>query len=41
MSFRDKSITIKGGIIGAIILPLLFIIPLIITKDPDFVASLL
>ncbi|MBS3081077.1 hypothetical protein J4221_06405 [Candidatus Pacearchaeota archaeon] len=37
MGFKDKSITIKGGIIGAIILPLLYIILLLITQDPDFI----
>jgi len=37
MGFKDRSITIKGGIIGAIILPILYIIPLISTQDPDFI----
>lgn len=37
MSFKEKSITINVGIIGAIILPLFYVIPLLITGDPDFI----
>ena len=37
MNFKEKSPKSKGGIIGAIILPLLYIIPLLITQDPDFI----
>ncbi|MCK4553327.1 hypothetical protein KAT80_03925 [Candidatus Pacearchaeota archaeon] len=41
MSFKDKSVKIKGGIVGAIILPLLYIIPLLITRKPDFIIFIL
>ena len=37
MSFREKSRKAKFGIIGSIVLPLFYVIPLIISKDPDFI----
>ena len=37
MSFQEKTRQAKFGIIGSIILPLLYIIPLIISRDPDFI----
>jgi hypothetical protein len=37
MSFQEKSRRAKLGIIGSIILPLLYIIPLIISGNPDFI----
>ena len=37
MSFQEKSRQAKLGIIGSIILPLLYIIPLIISRNPDFI----
>ena len=37
MSFREKSRRAKFGIVGSVIFPLLYIIPLIVTKDTDFI----
>lgn len=37
MSFQQKPRRVKLGIIGSVILPLLYIIPLIISRDPDFI----
>ncbi len=37
MNFKNKSLKVKAGIIGAIILPLVYIISLFITHDPDFI----
>jgi len=38
---KNKSIKIKGVIIGALILPLLYIIDLLITQDPDHIIFVL
>ena len=37
MSFQEKSRRVKFGIIGSVVLPLLYIISLIIYKDLDFI----
>ncbi len=37
MRFKHKPRRIKLGIIVSIVLPLFYIVPLIITKDPDFI----
>lgn len=37
VNFQIKSRRRKFGIIGSIILPLLYIIPLIVSGDPDFI----
>ena len=41
MNFKKKSLKVKGGIIGAVVLPLMYIIPLLITHDPDFIIFIL
>ena len=41
MDFKNKTIKAKGGIIGAIALPLIYIILLFITNDPDFIIFIL
>ena len=41
MSFQEKSRKTKLGIIGSIVLPLFYIVPLIISKDPDFIIFVL
>lgn len=37
MSFQKKLRAAKFGIIGSIVLPLLYIIPLILSRDSDFI----